>query len=183
MSGLMVPSSLGDFAWLEADMMSGRVSEVCEKFRALWAAPRIPSRLKLAARCLRAVGDLLEEPFAGRLRGAPGRSMLKLPWVGTENLPAAVAVVADRGESPVDDGDMTFVWRRSCVDDVVGDGRRGCSEGVRAPRGCGITVSFGRELLARSSRWRRRRREKLRNARRITLPRSYYLCLYTRVPK
>lgn len=107
----MVPSSLGVFAWLDPDMMSGRVSDVCEKFRALWAAPRIPSLLKLAARCLRAVGDLFDEPFVGRLRAAPDTSMLKLPWVGTGNLPAAVAVVADRGESPVDDGDMTFVWR------------------------------------------------------------------------
>ena len=111
MSGLMVPSSLGVFAWLEPDIMSGRVSDVCEKFRAFWAAPRIPSLLKLAARCLMAVGDLFEDPFVGGLRGPPGTSMLKLPWVGTENLPAAVAVVADRGESPVDDGDMTLVWR------------------------------------------------------------------------
>lgn len=79
MSGLMVPSSLGVFAWLDPDMMSGRVSDVWEKFRAFWAAPRMPSLLKLAARCLRAVGDLLEEPFVGVLSGAPDTSMLKLP--------------------------------------------------------------------------------------------------------
>ena len=92
-------------------MISGRESDVCEKLRAFCAAPRIPSLLKLAARCLMALGDLFAEPFVAGLSGAPDTSMVKLPWVGTENLPGAVAVVADRGESPVDDGDMTFVWR------------------------------------------------------------------------
>lgn len=119
----MEPSSLGVLAWLEPDMMSGRVSDVCERFRALWAAPRMPSLLKLAARCLMAAGELMvfTEPFVAEASGAPDMSMLKLPWVGRGNLPAVAAVVADRGESPVDDGDMIEVWRWSCVDDVMGN--------------------------------------------------------------
>lgn len=134
MRGLMEPSSLGVLAWLEPDMMSGRVSEVWDRLRALWAAPRMPSLLKLAARCLRAAGDLMafREPLVAEARGAPDRSMLKLPWVGRGNLPAVAAVVADRGESPVDDGDMIEVWRWSWVDDVV-DMRRAAA----APRASG----------------------------------------------
>lgn len=129
----MEPSSLGVFAWLEPDMMSGRVSDVCDKFRAFWAAPRMPSLLKLAARCLIVAGDFIvfTEPLLAEESGAPCRSMLKLPWVGRENLPTVAAVVADRGESPVDDGDMVEVWRWSCVDDVVGN--RVVAAALRAP--------------------------------------------------
>lgn len=120
---------------MDPDMRSGRVSEVWEKFRTFWGLPSMPSLLKLWARCFKEVGDLLTEPLVARLSGAPGRSMLKLPWVGTENLPVAEAAVADRGESPVDDGDMTFVWRWICVDDVVGDvSFVAALRGVRAPR-------------------------------------------------
>lgn len=114
--GLIDSSSLGDFGTLVFDIMSSRESDVCERFRAFWAAFRIPSLLKLAARCFMVAGDLrvsgFPEPFATEAMPTPGMSMVKLAWVGMEYL-GAVAAVADLGESPVDDGDMVLVWRWS----------------------------------------------------------------------
>ena len=126
-------------------MTSGRVSDVCDRFRAFWAAPRMPSLLKLVARCLMVAGDFIvfTEPLVAEASGAPGRSMLKLPCVGRVNLPA-VAVVADRGESPVDDGDMIEVWRWSCVDDVVGNRWPRLLRGPQSTTNVKLLLSSGR---------------------------------------
>lgn len=95
---------------------SRRLSEDCDMSRAFWADPRIPSRLKLAWRwLLRAVGDLsgdFTEPFpfvAIALRDGVGISIEKFSLLGTANgltVVAVILVVVERGESPVDEGDM-----------------------------------------------------------------------------
>ena len=49
-------------------------------------------------------------PLVTELRAPEGMSMVKLSRVGMVNR-AVAAAVADRGESPVEDGDMILVWR------------------------------------------------------------------------
>jgi hypothetical protein len=91
-------------------MLSGRISDDCDKFRAFCAAPSIPSLLKLGVRwVLRAVGDLRElAPFVRAANEGDGTSMLKesLECIGNclEGFP-----FAEPGESPVEDGDMMLV--------------------------------------------------------------------------
>lgn len=109
--------------------MSGRLSDDCERFRAFWADPRIPSRLKLGVRAdLRVDGDLIE--FAPLVEGASwgeGISIVK-SRVGRGYCLTALALALaacaptivpaiERGESPLDDGDILKV----CVVDVMGN--------------------------------------------------------------
>jgi len=81
----------------------------------------MPSLLKLAVLCdLTAVGDLiaLAAPLVTAVRFV-GTSMEKVSLEGTGNLGVEAVAVADRGESPVEDGDI-FVCARTCVEVVVG---------------------------------------------------------------
>lgn len=82
--------------------------------RAFCADPRMPSRLKLAWRwALRTVGDLRGDfreplPFVAWRYGG-GMSTEKFSLLGTGKgltKVAVVVVVAERGESPVDEGDI-----------------------------------------------------------------------------
>lgn len=91
-------------------------------FRAFCTEPRKPSLLKLGVLCtLSEAGDL--RGWMPLVMEGEGTSMLKASRDGTgKDLPALPLPVAERGESPVDDGDMACcVWRRrSLVEDVVG---------------------------------------------------------------
>lgn len=101
----------------------------CDMLRALCAAPRIPSRLKLVLlRCgLRSGGDLIlpfppmPAPLVMAVRVAEGTSTVKASRPDKGNWRGAEGFVAEGGESPVGEGDMPRVLRRrSCVEDVVG---------------------------------------------------------------
>jgi hypothetical protein len=118
-SGLM-PSSLGGL-WAAAEEFSGRLSDDCDRSRAFWAEPRMPSRLKLGVLAdLSDVGDLMAfmplAPLAEPSSWGEGISMEK-SRVGMENCLMRLAlmvlvIVADTvpvdewGESPFEDGDM-----------------------------------------------------------------------------
>lgn len=105
------------------------ISDGCDRCLAFWADPKIPSLLKLAVLCiLMLVGDFMAPgitPLVTAARAGDGMSMENVWLVGRGNAgleALATAVVADRGESPiVDEGDMLCVWRRSCVDVVMGN--------------------------------------------------------------
>ena len=63
-------------------------------------------------------------PLGMAVRVAFGTSMVKFSRPGKGKCRARDELpVAEGGESPVDDGDMLWVRRRSCVEDVMGQGR------------------------------------------------------------
>lgn len=119
-----MPSSLETLC-IPFDTLSGRFSDDWERFRAFWAEPKMPSRLKLEV-----LWDLIEVgdfsplvPLAAAASCGEGISMVKLSLLGMGNGRGAdvTVAVADRGESPVEDGDIAFVWSNTLVDDVMGE--------------------------------------------------------------
>jgi len=112
-SGLMLPSSLWWPVWCPLETCSGRFSDDCERLRAFWADPRIPSRLKLGVRAdFKEVGDFSEcTPLVEATSWGEGISIVKSRFgrgncLTTLLLAAPVMVPTERGESPLDDGDM-----------------------------------------------------------------------------
>jgi len=107
-SGL-IPSSLSGFGGTPLVGISGRLSEDWDRLRAFCAAPSMPSRLKLAVRCVfSADGDLSGcWPLVVGMPGT-GISILKVSLDGTPGKGLAIVAVAEPGESPVDDGDMVL---------------------------------------------------------------------------
>lgn len=99
------------------ETVSGRFSEDCERFRAFWADPRMPSRLKLGVRAdLRAaVGDfneltpLVEVASWGKGEGISieksrvGRGYC-LTALALAPTVAVIVPAPEWGESPFDDG-------------------------------------------------------------------------------
>lgn len=98
------------------ETVSGRLSDDCERFRAFWADPRMPSRLKLGFRAdLRAVGDfneltpLVEVASWGKGEGISieksrvgiGYCLTALALAPTV---AVIVPVPEWGESPFEDG-------------------------------------------------------------------------------
>lgn len=102
-------------------MASGLLSDDCDRFRAFWADPRMPSRLKLGVRAaLSELGDLSElGPLEPPVSWGEGISTEKSRF-GSGNCRTMVALaevvmvaVAECGESPLDDGDMLAATRVS----------------------------------------------------------------------
>ncbi len=119
LSGLIPSSSLGTF-WSPLD--SGLSPDDCDRLRPLSAVPRMPSRVKLGARCdLAAVGDLSARPPLAPASCGEGISMAKPSLLGSgyDCLPTAVSVT-DSGESPVED-DMAGSGTRRRTAAVVGE--------------------------------------------------------------
>lgn len=80
---------------------------------------------------LTSLGDLIPEvdPLGPAVSVALGRSMVKLSREGIGKcLADEVWPAAEGGESPVEDGDMFWVLRRSCVEDVMGRVRSGAAD-------------------------------------------------------
>lgn len=104
-------SSLVDFG-IPFARLSGRLSDDCDKLRAFWAEPRIPSRLKLGARPdLSEFGDFIEvAPLAPAPIWGEGISTEKSRFGSGNCLTAAgpaddvMVAVTECGESPLDDG-------------------------------------------------------------------------------
>lgn len=159
------PSSLPSFCML---IDSRRFSEDCDMLRAFWAEPRIPSRLKLAWRwVLREVGDLrgdFMEPLplvAIAFKDGVGISMEKFSLLGTANgltVVVVVLVVVERGESPVDEGDMLARWgkppgrgqaaekTKKRAQDSIGGPRQGrCRSTASCPSGIVLLFEDGSE--------------------------------------
>lgn len=111
-SGLTL-SSPCDFG-MPFGMFSGRPSVVWERFRALCADPRMPSRLKLGVRpALSEVGDFsVFTPLVVAASCGEGISTEKSRFGRGNGLTAAALVAAvivavtECGESPLEDGDM-----------------------------------------------------------------------------
>jgi hypothetical protein len=110
--GLML-SSLVDFG-IPFGIASGLLSDDWERFRAFWADPRMPSRLKLGVRAaLSEFGDFsVFAPFGAAASWGEGISTEK-SRLGSGNCLATLAAadvvmvaVAECGESPLEDGDM-----------------------------------------------------------------------------
>lgn len=106
-SGL-IPSSLGAFCNpLVLNCCSDRDSDDCDRFRA-FCAPKIPSLAKPVRWILDAVGDLSGLPFVVEPSCGTEVSMENDSLDGNGNgLPELLAAPAERGESPVDDGDIS----------------------------------------------------------------------------
>ena len=110
----LILSSLVDFG-IPFETESGLLSDDWDRFRAFWAEPRMPSRLKLgvraAAAALSEFGDFSEfAPLGPAASWGEGMSTEK-SRLGSGNCLAMVALVvmvavAECGESPLDDGDM-----------------------------------------------------------------------------
>lgn len=110
-----MPSSLGAFC-RPLGTFSGRFSDDCERFRAFWADPRIPSLLKLGVRAdFSDSGDFnVLMPFVVAVSCGEGISIENvLSLVGSGNgrfggadVVTTAVPAAECGESPVDDGDM-----------------------------------------------------------------------------
>lgn len=117
-SGLML-SSLADFG-IPFGMVSGLLSDDCDKFRAFCAEPSMPSRLKFgvraAAAALSEFGDFSRFPLEPAASWGEGISTVKSPRFGSGNCLTTLALadvvmvaVAEWGESPFEDGDMLGV--------------------------------------------------------------------------
>lgn len=110
----LILSSLVDFG-IPFETESGLLSDDWDRFRAFWAEPRMPSRLKLgvraAAAALSELGDFsVFAPLAPAVSWGEGISTEKSRF-GSGNCLAMEALVvmvavAECGESPLDDGDM-----------------------------------------------------------------------------
>jgi ABC-type phosphate transport system permease subunit len=97
----------------------------------------MPSLLKLAVLCVfTAVGDLiaLVAPFVAAVSPVIGTSIEKLSREGTGNprVDAVAVTVADRGESPVEDGDI-LACSRTCVEVVAVTGVAQRCSGTEEP--------------------------------------------------
>jgi hypothetical protein len=121
LSGLTL-SSLDAFP-IPFEPLSGRFSDDWERFRAFWAEPSMPSRLKLVVRAdLSEFGDFSEftpltlAPSMGegisteKSRFGSGNCLMILALAD-----AVMVAVEECGESPLDDGDML-----SGAQDLVG---------------------------------------------------------------
>lgn len=130
-NGLML-SSLVDLG-MPFDMVSGLLSDDCDRFRAFWAEPSMPSRLKFvlraAAAALSEFGDLSTfAPLGPAVSWGEGISTEKSRlgrgnWRTTLALVAVVIVaVTECGESPLEDGDMlgAVLDCIDCDDEVAG---------------------------------------------------------------
>lgn len=102
---------------------SGRASEDWDIFRAFCADPRIPSLLKFVVRAAFAeLGDLRLEPLVLAPTDSGGISTVKLSLFGKGNTrPELLVPPMDRGESPVDDGDILLLFGKLMAADEVTD--------------------------------------------------------------
>lgn len=126
-NGLMLPSSLCPFC-IPFESVSGRLSDDCDRFRAFWAEPRIPSLLKLCALAdFSDVGDFSAFPPFIAFNCGDGISIENPSLLGRGYRAAGcdVAVIPpapECGESLVEDGVILKVRiLRRAVADVMGN--------------------------------------------------------------
>jgi hypothetical protein len=112
-------SSLVDLG-MPFEIESGLLSDDCDKFRAFWADPSMPSRLKVGVRAAAAAAAALSElgdlsklaPLEPAASWGEGISTVKsrfgsgycLTMVALADV--VMVAVAESGESPLEDGDM-----------------------------------------------------------------------------
>lgn len=95
---------------------SGRASDDCDRFRVFCIEPRIPSLLKVDVRAVLAeLGDFKAEPLAV-FADCDCTSMVKFSLFGSGyDRPELLVPPMERGESPVDDGDILLFCRLTAV--------------------------------------------------------------------